>query len=114
MGNIRAALLGVYAGNDTNVDRTIPAVEAQLQAAGRTYQINVYPDADHAFFNDTRPSYVEAAATAAWRDTLAWFAIYLRGAGLPATGDGDLPPDSDSTALSDDDANMEPPAEDGA
>jgi len=52
------------------------------------YKTNVYPNAAHAFFNDTRPSYVESAATAGWRDTLAWFATYLRGTGLPATGDG--------------------------
>ena len=32
----------------------------------------------------------EAASLAAWRDTLAWFATYLRGMGLPATGDGSV------------------------
>ena len=88
VGNARAAVLGVYAGNDERVNATIPNNEAQLQAAGRTYRINVYPNAGHAFFNDTGGAYNETAALAAWRDTLAWFATYLRGVGLPQTGDG--------------------------
>ena len=87
VGNVRAAVLGVYAQNDERVDATIPNAEQQLAANGRTFRINVYPAAGHAFFNDTRPSYVESAATAAWRDTLAWFGTYLRAGLLPATGD---------------------------
>lgn len=88
IGNIRAAILAVYAALDQRVDATIPMVEEQLAANRRVFKINVYPDANHGFFNDTRPAtYNEAAATAAWRDTLAWFALYLRGTALPATGD---------------------------
>ena len=88
-GNIRAAVLGVYAQNDPGINSSIPEVEQQLAANGRTFRIVVYPNAGHAFFNDTRPQvYVEEAATAAWRDTLAWFSTYLRAGLLPATGDG--------------------------
>lgn len=87
--NARAAVLGVYAELDTRLNESIPNVEQQLRTAGMPFKINVYPDAGHAFFNDTRPSYAEAAATAAWRDTLSWFHTYLRAglAALPATGD---------------------------
>jgi carboxymethylenebutenolidase len=97
--NTRAAALVVFGAND-NLTNNIPAIEAALQAAGVPYRINVYPDAPHAFFNDTRPSlpnngYVESAALAAWRDTLAWFATYLRGAGLPGTGDGSTAEEGD-------------------
>ena len=89
-GNVRAAVLGVYAANDMGINSSIDTVREQLAAAGRTYRINVYPDAPHGFFNDTRPAtYVESAATAAWRDTLAWFNTYLRAGGFPGTGDGD-------------------------
>jgi carboxymethylenebutenolidase len=87
-GNVRAAVMGVYAANDMGINPSIDTVREQLQAAGRTYRINIYPDAGHAFFNDTRPQvYVESAATAAWRDTLAWFNTYLRVGLFPGTGD---------------------------
>jgi carboxymethylenebutenolidase len=90
--NTRAAVLGVYAENDNNVNGSIPGVRDALAAAGVPNRQNIYPGAGHAFFNDTRANvYHDAAATAAWRDTLDWFGTYLRVAGasaLPATGDG--------------------------
>ncbi|MBI3973762.1 MAG: dienelactone hydrolase family protein [Chloroflexi bacterium] len=95
IGNIRAAVLGVYGETDQRVNASIPNVEQQLTAAGRTFTINVYPGAGHAFFNDTRPAYHEAAALSAWRDTLEWFGTYLRGVGLPATGDTESAGDCD-------------------
>lgn len=88
----RAAVLGVYAENDNNVNASMQGVRDALAASGAPNRINVYPGAGHGFFNDTRAaSYNEAAATAAWRDTLDWFGTYLRVAGaaaLPATGTG--------------------------
>ncbi|MGH2353514.1 MAG: dienelactone hydrolase family protein [Chloroflexota bacterium] len=77
--NTRAAVLGVYGETDQRVNANKDNVEQQLKASGCAYQLNVYPGAGHAFFNDTRPSYVESAATAAWQDTLAWFGQHLRG-----------------------------------
>jgi carboxymethylenebutenolidase len=97
--NTRAAVLGVYAENDNNVNGSIPGVRDALAAAGVPNRQNIYPGAGHAFFNDTRPQvYNEAASTAAWRDTLDWFGTYLRVAGasaLPATGDGSAAPSGD-------------------
>jgi carboxymethylenebutenolidase len=93
LGNIRAAVFGAYGEIDTNTTNTGVSLQPQLAAAGVTYRINVYQGAPHAFYNDTRPNtgnfgYYEPAALAAWQDVLAWFATYLRGAGLPQTGDG--------------------------
>jgi carboxymethylenebutenolidase len=88
VGSVRAAVLAVYAENDANVDASIEGNREQLVAAGRTFRINIYPGAVHGFFNDTRPmTYLESAATAAWRDTLAWFNTYLRAGLFPGTGD---------------------------
>lgn len=75
--NINAAVLGVYAGNDERINGGIADLEAALEAAGKTYQINIYPDVDHAFHNDTGERYNEAQATQAWQDTLAWFQAHL-------------------------------------
>jgi len=77
IANIQAAVLVVYAEQDSRITGGREAVEEALQAAGTTYQINVYPGVDHAFHNDTGSRYVEAQATQAWQDTLGWFAAYV-------------------------------------
>ena len=50
-----------------------------LDAAGIANDMVIYPDAQHAFFNDTRPSYHPQAAADAWQRALAWFRKYLVG-----------------------------------
>jgi len=73
----KAAVLGVYGATDTRVNATIPTLEQNLKAAGAPFQAKLYPGAGHAFFNDTGASYNEAAALAAWQDTLAWLNTYM-------------------------------------
>lgn len=75
--NIKAAVFGVYAEQDTRIDAGIPDLEKALKAANITYQIKIYPGVNHAFHNDTGARYVEAQATQAWNDTLAWFKQYV-------------------------------------
>lgn len=72
---LEAPLLLIYGANDQGV----PAaggreLEAKLRALGKEVEVVVYPDADHAFFNDTRPAvhHPEAAADA-WRRTVTLF-----------------------------------------
>ena len=79
--NIRAAMLGVYAGRDERLNAGIPDLSKAMDAAGIRYRIAVYPDSDHAFHNDTGRVYNRDTAVQAWMDTLTWFAEYLR---LPA------------------------------
>ena len=46
----------------------------KLQAMGKDVTFKLYPNADHAFFNDTRPEVYNAEAAAdAWRMTLDFF-----------------------------------------
>ena len=75
--NIKASVFGVYAEQDTRIDAGIPDLEKALKAANITYQIKIYPGVNHAFHNDTGQRYVEAQATQAWNDTLAWFKQYV-------------------------------------
>lgn len=76
---IRAPMLGVYGESDERVNASIESNRKGLQEAGVPFELKVYPGAGHAFFNDSRPDrYDAAAAQAAWGDTLAWFAKYLR------------------------------------
>lgn len=78
LAKIQAAILAVYGGEDTRVTSQAPQVEERLRAAGKTFEIRVYPGAQHAFFNDQRGErYHPQAARAAWQETLAWFRQHL-------------------------------------
>jgi carboxymethylenebutenolidase len=48
-----------------------------MEKAGMTHEIVTYPNANHAFFNDTGARYVPAAANAAYQKVLAWFGQHL-------------------------------------
>jgi carboxymethylenebutenolidase len=70
---IKGALLLHYGGLDERINAGIPAYEAALKQAGKTYEIHVYEGANHAFNNDTGgPRYNKAAADLAWSRTLAF------------------------------------------
>ena len=77
--DLRAPVLGFYAGRDQFVPPAAArALEERLKSLGKRAEFHVYPEADHAFFNDTRPEvYDEAAARDAWRRTLAFFRAHL-------------------------------------
>ncbi len=75
--SIKPAVFGVYAENDQRITGAMPALRDALAATDVRHQLTVYPGVDHAFHNDTGERYVEAQATAAWNDTLAWFAKYV-------------------------------------
>lgn len=76
--NIRAAVLGVYSDDPEDfANDGLEELIAALEAAGITHQINIYPDTQHAFHNDTGPRYNPEAAEQAWRDTVEWFARYV-------------------------------------
>ncbi len=75
--NIKAAMLGIYGGNDSRINAGIPNLEAALKAVGTKYQIKIFEGANHAFHNDTGANYKKDAAEEAWRLTLEWFKKYL-------------------------------------
>jgi carboxymethylenebutenolidase len=70
---IKPAVFGVYAENDARITGAMPQFQEALDKTSVKHQLKVYPGAEHAFHNDTSERYVEAQATAAWNDTLAWF-----------------------------------------
>jgi carboxymethylenebutenolidase len=75
--NIKAAVLGIYGGNDARINAGIPALEEALKKAGTKYQIKIYDGANHAFHNDTGANYKKDAAEDAWKMTLEWFKANL-------------------------------------
>ncbi len=72
---LEAPLLLIY-GED---DKGVPAaggreLEQKLRGLGKQVELAVYPNANHAFFNDTRPEvYNEDAAANAWKKVLDLF-----------------------------------------
>ncbi len=74
-GAVKAPVLGLYAGLDQNISQAdIAAMTAALKAAGNTKsRIDVFPDAQHGFNADYRPSYKEKDAIEGWARMLAWF-----------------------------------------
>jgi len=76
-GSKAAAVLGIYAEQDTRITSAKDAAEAALTKAGLTHELVVYPGVNHAFFNDTGARYDRAAATAAYDKMLAWFGQHL-------------------------------------
>ena len=73
----QAAVLAIYAGNDDRVNATRDRAIQALQVAGLTYEVKTFAGVDHAFFNPTRPSYNEAAATESYALMLGWFQRFL-------------------------------------
>jgi carboxymethylenebutenolidase len=62
---------GSYGAKDTS----IPEADVQAWAAALKvpHDVKIYPEAGHAFFDDTRSSYVASAATDAWARVQAFF-----------------------------------------
>lgn len=73
VAKIRAPLLIQLAELDTRVNEGWPAYEAALKAAGKTYTMHMYANANHGFHNDTTPRYDKAAADLAWQRTIEFF-----------------------------------------
>ncbi|WP_207478822.1 dienelactone hydrolase family protein [Arenibaculum pallidiluteum] len=73
VGQIRARMMMHYAGNDARINEGIPAYEAALRDAGKTFEIHRYEGTQHAFHNDTAGArYDAAAAKLAWDRTVAF------------------------------------------
>lgn len=66
-------------GNYGERDTSIAAADVRTVFGEITgpHELTIYPEAGHAFFDDTRKAYVPTAATDAWTKTLAWFHRYL-------------------------------------
>ena len=74
-GDLKAPVLGLYGGLDKGIPLTdVEAMRAALKAAGKTgSDLIVYPNAEHGFHADYRPSYNAEAATDGWTRLLAHF-----------------------------------------
>lgn len=73
--DLKCPVLGLYGGQDKGIPAAdVEAMRAAIKAAGKKAEIVVYPDAQHGFLADYRPSYNAAAGEDGWKKMLAFFA----------------------------------------
>ena len=72
---LKAPVLGIWAGKDGFVTPAVVGqLDQQLTVLGKPHEFHTYPNAQHAFFNDTRPEvYDPAASQDAWKRTIEFF-----------------------------------------
>jgi carboxymethylenebutenolidase len=75
--DVHCPVLAFYGGQDKSIPpENIQKRDEACKAAGKTCESKVFPEAQHGFMADYRPSYDEAAAKDAWPALLAWFKKY--------------------------------------
>lgn len=77
-GELKAPVLGLYGGRDRGipletVERMRESLKKGRTAESRASEIIVYPEAEHGFHADYRPSYNAESAKDGWRRLTAWF-----------------------------------------
>jgi carboxymethylenebutenolidase len=71
---LKAPVLGLYAGKDTGITADhIEEMKKALAAANKKAEFVVYPDAQHGFNADYRSTYNKEAAEDGWKRMLAFF-----------------------------------------
>ena len=69
----------MYGETDARVNASIPTVEQNLGAAGVPFQAKDLPRRRARLLQRHRGELQQAAATAAWTDTLAWLNAHMGG-----------------------------------
>ncbi len=72
--DLKAPVLGLYGGKDEGIPQShLDLMKREIAAANGKSQIQVYPDAGHAFYADYRKSYEPASAADGWKRMQDWF-----------------------------------------
>lgn len=70
---IQCPVRGYYGSLDGGITNAVPEFAEKMKAAGKDFSYDVYDQAHHAFFNDTRASYNPKACRAAFASVLSFF-----------------------------------------
>lgn len=71
---MKPPVLGLYGGKDAGIPLdTVQRMQDALKAAKSKSEIMVFPNADHGFLADYRPSYNKQASEDAWQQLISWF-----------------------------------------
>ncbi len=79
LGKINSPVLAFYGEKDTGLTEHVPAIEKAMNRSKKDFEYKVFPNAGHAFFNDTNElSYNREAAEESWKLTLEFLKKNLR------------------------------------
>jgi len=71
---LKAPVIGFYGGKDTGIPlESVERMRGALKVIDEESEIVVYPEAQHGFNADYRPTYKQDDAQDAWKKMLAWF-----------------------------------------
>ncbi|MCY4256745.1 MAG: dienelactone hydrolase family protein [bacterium] len=77
-GELKCPWLGLFGDMDSMIPTDkLEELRSNLEHSAQPTDLVRYPEADHGFFCDERPSYNAAAASDAWQRTLGWFRTHL-------------------------------------
>jgi carboxymethylenebutenolidase len=72
--DLKCPVLGLYGGQDKGIpQKDIDDMRVALKAAGKDAEIIVYPDSQHGFLADYRPSFDPKTGPEGWAKMLAFF-----------------------------------------
>jgi len=75
---INAPILGLFGANDRGIPvETVRGFEQALDILDKSYEIQIYADASHAFANPVGPNYNAATAEQAWTRTIEFLDRHL-------------------------------------
>jgi carboxymethylenebutenolidase len=80
LARIKAPVLGLYGGDDSRVDATIPPAEAEMKKLGKTYEPHIYEGAGHGFLRaqEDREGANLRATRQAWPRTISFLRDQLK------------------------------------
>lgn len=71
--NISCPVLGNYGAEDMRINVHLDTLVKAMVTYKKDFEMRIYPNAAHAFFNDTIPMHNEAAAKDAWERMLRFY-----------------------------------------
>lgn len=75
---VAAPILGLFGGKDRGIPvETVRDFEETLEKLGKNYEIEIYPDAKHAFADPASPNYDAEVAEQAWTRALEFLDLHL-------------------------------------
>ena len=66
VAKITSPVLGIYADEDDSINSGLPAINESMIKYKKIFEMKLYSGVQHAFFNETMPSYNKSAAEDAW------------------------------------------------
>ena len=79
LAKLDTPLLGIFGGQDDSIPAAeIEKFERTLRSLGKSIEVHVYPDANHAFANPSGTHYDAEASADAWKRTIGFLNSHLQ------------------------------------